>query len=414
MKKPQRALGLVAAAGTALALGACSGGSAGSGASSAPTADEGARKNITLTLTDTMSETSQKIYVPIYEACAEEVGVEIEPNHVAGSGLIATVLQQVSSRTLPDLLMLDNPDVKQIAETGALAAFEDLGISTDGFAPGVVAAGELDGKHYGLGPVSNAVGLIYNVDLLEAAGVEVPTTWDELAAAAAALTEGDRYGLAFSAVASFEGTSQFLPFMWSNGGSEDDLTGAETVEALQFLTDLVQSGSVSASVVNWSQNDVNDQFTAGNAAMMVNGPWNLPKLEASGVNYDVAMLPVPNAGDELVASLGGEQYVIPLNEDAERMQAAAEFLTCVLQDENQVTMATGRGGVPSRLSAVDAAVEASPMVAAFADTVATARARSALLGTEWPTAATKIYNAEQLALTGSASPADALAQADKG
>lgn len=409
MKKPQRALGLVAAAGTALALGACSGG----GTTAAPS-DDAAAKDVTLTITDTMSETSQKIYVPIYEACAQEVGVEVEPHHVAGSGLIATVLQQVSSRTLPDLLMLDNPDVQQIADTGALAAFEDLGISTDGFAPGVLAASELDGKHYGLGPVSNAVGLVYNVDLLEAAGLEVPTTWDELAAAAAALTEGDRYGIAFSAVASFEGTSQFLPFMWSNGGTEDDLTGTETVEALAFLTDLVQSGSASASVVNWSQNDVNDQFTAGNAAMMVNGPWNLPKLEASGVNYDVAMLPVPQAGDELVASLGGEQYVIPLQEDAERMQATADFLTCVLEDENQVTMATGRGGVPSRLSAVDAAVEASPMVAAFADTVATARARSALLGTDWPEAATKIYNAEQLALTGSLPPAEALAQADKG
>jgi multiple sugar transport system substrate-binding protein len=34
-------------------------------------------------------------------------------------------------------------------------------------------------------------------------------------------------------------------------------------------------------VVNWSQSDVEAQFQAGNAAMMVNGPWRLPLLNAA-------------------------------------------------------------------------------------------------------------------------------------
>ena len=60
-------------------------------------------------------------YNPIYNTCAKQVGAKVTINHVAGAGLIAKVLQQASSKTLPDVLMLDNPDVQQIASSGALS-----------------------------------------------------------------------------------------------------------------------------------------------------------------------------------------------------------------------------------------------------------------------------------------------------
>ncbi len=409
MRRSQKISTGTAALSVALVLGACSGGAAGSPSGTAGAGD------ITLTLTDTMSQTSQLIYDPIYQACADSLGVKIEPNHVAGSGLIQSVLQQISSRTLPDVLMLDNPDVQQIAASGALSTLTDYGISTDGFPQAIVDAGTYDGKLYGIAPVVNAVGLIYNVDLLKAANVTPPTTWDELKAAASTLTTSDRYGLAFSAVASGEGTSQFLPFLWSNGGKENDLTSSQAVGALQFLTDLVKDGSVSQSVVNWSQNDVNDQFIAGKAAMEINGPWNMPKLEAAqGLNYAVTEVPVPKAGDTLVASLGGEAFTVPLNSDTARMQIAGKFVKCITSDDNQLTMATGRGGIPASSAVAQKAAEEKPLISAFVDTISSARARTALLGKDFPAASTKIYTAEQLALTGQASPADALAQASAG
>ena len=67
--------------------------------------------------------------------------------------------------------------------------------------------------------------------------------------------------------------------MWTNGGDETDLTSPEVAEALQLWKDLVDDGSASKSVVNWKQADVNDQFIAGKAAMMLNGPWQIPALD---------------------------------------------------------------------------------------------------------------------------------------
>lgn len=390
--------------GVALALTLTACGSGGSGGSDG--------SDITLTLTDTMSETSQRTYVPIYEACAAEIGVGIEANHVAGSGHIQTVLQQMSSRTLPDVLMLDNSDVQQIASSGALSDLGDYGITGEDFPEVVVEAGSYDGVYYGVAPVVNAVGLIYNEDLLAEAGIEPPTTWAELSDAAAELTADGRYGLAFSGAASLEGAVHYLPFLWSNGGTEDDLTSPEAVEALQFLTDLVQSGSASSSVVNWSQNDVNDQFIAGNAAMMINGPWNLPKLEAAeGLNYGVVPVPVPEAGDTSIAALGGETFTVPLNEDGDRMQKAGEFVACITSPENQLKMGLGRGAIPSSTSAAAEAAAEVPLIAGFVEPVANARPRTGLLGEDWPAAQTAIYTALQSALTGQLAPADALAQA---
>ncbi len=375
-------------------------------------AEGGTGGTMTLTLSDTMSESSQRTYVPIYDACAVEVGVDIKANHVAGSGHMKTVLQQMSSRTLPDVLMLDNSDVQQIAASGALSDLGDYGITGEGFPEVIVDAGSYDGAYYGIAPVVNAVGLIYNEDLLAEAGITPPTTWDELRAAAETLTTDGRYGIAFSGAASLEGAVHYLPFLWSNGGTEDDLTSPEAVEALEFMTSLVQGGSASASVVNWSQNDVNDQFIAGNAAMMINGPWNMPKLDAAeNLSYGVVQVPVPEAGDTSIAALGGETFTVPVTKDAERMKKAGEFVACITSDENQLTMGLGRGAIPSSSTAAQQAAAQVPLIAGFVDPVANARPRTGLLGEDWPAAQTAIYTAVQSALTGQLSPEEALNQA---
>ena len=152
------------------------------------------------------------------------------------------------------------------------------GSTPTGYAPGPVSAATYDGQLYGLQPGANTLAIFYNKDVLAKAGVQPPKTWAELKAAAKKLTSGKQYGFAFNATADYEGAWQFLPPMWTNGGDETDLKSPQVAEALQLWKDLVDDGSVSKSVVNWKQSDVNDQFIAGKAAMMLNGPWQIPAL----------------------------------------------------------------------------------------------------------------------------------------
>jgi multiple sugar transport system substrate-binding protein len=391
-----------------LALAACGGGS------EEPSGGSATVKSLRV-LDYYSNEPDKTVYQKTLEACGQQIGVTIEREAVPGETLIAKVLQQSSSKTLPDVLMLDNPDLQQIAATGALAPLEEFNLSADGYAKGVVDASTYEGKLYGLQPVTNTIGLFYNKKLLTEAGIEVPTTWEELRAAAKAATKGDRYGIAFSAINTFEGTWQFLPFMWSNGGEEKDIATQQTADALQLWVDLVKNGSASKSVVTWSQADVNDQFKAGKAAFMVNGPWQFPVLnEVSGLEYDVAVIPVPEAGKPSVAPLGGETWTVPQTGDAARQAAAAKVVACLNSDANQLALGQDRQTVPTKTALLQQFVQENPSMEAFTEAVQTARSRTGVLGEQWPKAATKIYTAMQSAMTGDQKPLAALQQAQAG
>ena len=115
---------------TSLTLAACGGGDGGGGIGS-------------IRVLDYYNNEPDRTDYQALEACGQQAGVAIERETVPGESLIARVLQQASSRTLPDVLMLDNPDLQQIAATGALAPISDFGLSADGYAEGVVSASTL-------------------------------------------------------------------------------------------------------------------------------------------------------------------------------------------------------------------------------------------------------------------------------
>ncbi|WP_026939868.1 sugar ABC transporter substrate-binding protein [Humibacter albus] len=401
MKKSRLVVAMVSVAAMALTLTACSSGSSSGGKQ-------------TLTIEDYFTDTG-KVYDAIYKQCGSQIGATVKSNHVAGASLISKVLQQASSKTLPDVLMLDNPDVQQIAASGALAPLKTVGVSVPkDYVPAVVKAGTYKGQLYGLAPAINSIGLYYNVDMLKAAGVTPPTTWAELKAAALKLTDKSKgvYGFAMSNINTYEGTWQFLPFFWTAGGDEKNIATPDAAKALQFVTDLQNDGSMSKSALNWSQADVNNQFVAGKAAMMVNGPWQLPALNAKkGLHFASVPIPTPSADEKVVSPLGGETFNVPRTGDKTKMALAGKFVQCLNTPAIQKKMAGAVGDVPSSEKVAASFVKSHDQIASFAEVVKTARARTAELGPDWPKAATAIYTAVQLSLTGKASPSAALKQA---
>ena len=403
MIRRRRVLQGAALAAAALPLAAC--GSSGSGSSGEVTSIK--------VLDYYGDEPDKTIFAKTLEAAAGKAGVVIERESVNGTGLIQKVLQMSSSRTLPDLLMLDNPDLQQIAATGALAPLSAFGFSSDGFIDGFIGAGTYEGELYGMGPCANTLGLYYDQDALSQAGLPVPTTWDELRSTARALTSGDRYGLALCAKASYEGAWQFLPFFWSAGADETDIATPEAASALQLWVDLVQDGSASQSVLNWGQGEVGEQFTSGKAAMVIDGPWLTTTFDDSSVNWAVAEIPVPSSGMTPVAPLGGELWTIPLTGDQARQAKAMEVLTELLSDQTLLSLNTERYTIPTKAS-VDADYTAAlPQMESLVNAVNNGRARTAKLGEGWPKTAEALYTAVQSALTGQAEPLAALETAKR-
>ncbi|QHA09489.1 extracellular solute-binding protein [Streptomyces broussonetiae] len=386
-----------------------------SGCAGGPGTERAADKVTSITALDYYTDASEHAqWSERLDACGKAVGVTVEQHSVPGASLVPKVLQQASSRTLPDLLMLDNPDLQQIAQTGALTPLNRYGIHSGGFAQGILSAGTYRGKVYGLAPTVSTIALFYNKDMLSKAGVAVPRTWDELKAAAARLTRPGRYGMAVDANATFEGTWQFLPFLWSNGGDERHLDTPQAAQALQLWVDLVRSRSMSRSVLNWTQADVHDQFVAGRTAMMVNGPWRISEMnKLRNLHWGVAPIPVRQLGQTLVTPLGGEVWTVPQNASKARQAKAAQVVACLNGSAHMLALARQNFTVPSRTAVASRFAEQVPSMAAFVASVERARARTGELGVRWPKAATGIYTAVQAALTGEQTPREALGHAQR-
>jgi multiple sugar transport system substrate-binding protein len=351
-----------------------------------------------------------------FDRCAEPLGLRVEQISVPADQVASQALRMASSNSLPDILELDGSELPQFAGTDGLRPLEEVGVDTSVFSDSAVAMGSFDGTQYGVARSVNSLALIYNTELLADAGLEPPATWEELKETAAALTGGDTYGMAFSASPNADGVYQFLPFFWTAGGDEAHLDDGAGAPALELWKDLVNAGSVSQSVVNWNQQDVNDQFLAGRAAMMINGPWQVPVLDDQDeVDWAVASIPVPEAGQDPVPPIGGTVMTIPKNEDGDRAREenAGRILNCLNSSENQLAWGERVNNVPTRDDAAQAYRESQPRLAPFADLVRTARSRTGEVGTRWPVVETALAGAFQSVLTGRSSPGEALDDAQR-
>ncbi|WP_062213333.1 sugar ABC transporter substrate-binding protein [Streptomyces sp. NBRC 109706] len=369
----------------------------------------------TVTVLNSATDTAEhEANQEFFERCAEPLGLEIEQISVPADQVASKALRMASSDSLTDILELDGSELPQFAETGGLRPIEEVGVGAERFSESSIELGSYDGTRYGVARSVNSLALIYNTGLLAEAGLEPPTTWDELRETAAALTVGDTYGMAFSASPNADGVYQFLPFFWSAGGDEARLDEGAGASALQLWKDLVDAGSSSRSVVNWNQQDVNDQFLSGRAAMMINGPWQVPVLSAQDeVDWAVASIPVPEAGLDPVPPIGGTVMTVPRNDDPERERNAGRILECLNSEENQLAWGERVNNVPTDIHAAATYREQNPELAPFADLVETARSRTARVGTRWPVIGDALSGAFQSVLTGRASPEEALRQAQR-
>ncbi|GAA3437067.1 sugar ABC transporter substrate-binding protein [Kutzneria kofuensis] len=341
----------------------------------------------------------------LLDTCGKQAGVTIKRQVVPD--LRTKVLQLVGSHDVPDLVLLDNPDLQQIAATGALS---ELGLATDGLYPNVVEAGRYQGKLYGVAPGVNALALYYNTKLFAAAGVAPPKTWDDLKAAAARLTTGNQHGIGFAVPATEEGSFQFEAFFLSAGGSLSSLDSPQSVAALQLLTDLVGSGSAPKDVLTWTQANLEEQFANGALAMMVNGPWQLPQLAKAGMtDFAIAPIPVP-AGGTPSSALGGEVWAAG---NGPRSAKATEVVKCLTAKDNSLSWSKLTNYVPSNEQAAHQLAETDPRFRSFVDEIADAKGRTATLGVNYPKYSQALWTAVQSALAGRATPAAALEAAQK-
>jgi multiple sugar transport system substrate-binding protein len=370
----------------------------------------------TLTLWDPYPQFSDSDAWPqLVAKCGQENGVTIQRTGYDTTDLTNQVLRAAQQSNSPNVLVVDNPVVSTLADGGVLADNGTTGLDASGVQDNVLAAGEVDGKTYGVPIGANTLALYYNKAVLQAAGVDPAsiTDWASLTSALEKVKGSGKNGITFSAIGTEEGSFQFLPWLWGSGADLTDLTSSDATASLQLWTDWVQQGLAPQTVISNNQQSAWEEFLTGDYGFVENGTWQLGPVKKSGLDWGV--IPIPGRdGGTAPAPTGGEFVTLPTQADDSTYGVSAKVVECLTSADNALQTDTTLSYVSALPDVQQQQVGQDADLQPWVEAVSAARGRTADgLGTKYPTISEQLWNAVQAALSGSQSPQAALEAAQQ-
>ncbi|WIM95166.1 extracellular solute-binding protein [Actinoplanes oblitus] len=352
-------------------------------------------------------------WVKLLTKCGTDAGVTVKRTGYDTTDLTNKALLAAQQNNSPDVLIVDNPVVSTLAEAGVLTTTEEMKVDTSAVEPNLLAAGQLQGKTYGIPIGANTLALYYNKKVLDAAKVDPATIkdWAGLTGALAKVKAAGKKGITFSAIGTEEGSFQFLPWFWGSGANLTQLDSAQGVAALSLWTDWLKKGYAPNSVLNNTQTTSWQEFAAGDFAFSENGTWQLANAKKAGFEYGI--IPIPSqAGGTAPAPTGGEFVTAPVQSDTGKYATTQKLIACLTNADNALTTDTTLSYVAATKPVQEKQVAANPDLKVWAQAVGAAKGRTSDdLGTKYPKISEPMWGAFQAALSGSKNPQQALTDA---
>jgi raffinose/stachyose/melibiose transport system substrate-binding protein len=258
----------------------------------------------------------------------------------------------------PDLGCLNyNFSMVQFVERGALSDLSDMpeaGRINPDITPLVKATADYPGRTSVIPYSLTAASVLYNKDVFAKHGVAIPTTWDELAAAAETFaaagispffnTYKDTWTVAQGLFDYTVGGMIDIPAFFSRLRSEGTSVGAAS--RASFQKDFGGAMSRVAELTAYANKDAasrgygdgNLAFAQGKSAMYLQGPWALGELAKTNkaLNIGTFPLPVTNDPSDLKVRVNVD-LALWIPEASPKKAAARRFLSFLMQPEIQNT-----------------------------------------------------------------------------
>ncbi|SDC32250.1 carbohydrate ABC transporter substrate-binding protein, CUT1 family [Sanguibacter gelidistatuariae] len=330
-----------------LALSACS--------SAAPDSSPSKGKEVTFwgTWSGDQQRQAQEM-IDLYNGSQDVYHVTYQAQEIVEQKLLTAM----AGGDVPDVVLWDRNQTALYAGKGVLHDLTDLvakdSVDTSQFYEQAVLEMTHDDKLFGLPLTVDNRSIFYNKTLFEEAGLTPPTTWDELATTASALTVWDGSSLK-QAGFSLDDAGLFNIWCYQAGCdllSEDGTTTAFNSPAglsvLTFWDQLLNQDKV----YKLGFGDGTDPFAEGKLAMKYDGPWAISTYnKVEGLDYGVVEPPTGPNGDK-GAGMGGFGLIIP--EGAKNVDGAWDFMTWwSTQPENGVKFGEIAGWIPANVEAAN-------------------------------------------------------------
>ena len=241
----------------------------------------------------------------------------------------------IAGRQMPDVVRLEWEDVMRYASAGALMDLGKFGPDSDDFVDAMKTAVTYKDKLYGLPWHTDTIGIFYNKTLVEAAGIQVPTsideawTWEELTEATKqAQAHGAKWGLAFGDKTQFVRSAIYQngASLYTADGSKPNVNTPEFEGAIDWILELHRSGVSPAA--GWQEiESASDMFKVGDVAFLVDGSWMLRHFHDTIDTFDLGVTYIFR-GKEQAQPFGGSLIGIAgTTKHAKEAYAFADFLT---------------------------------------------------------------------------------------
>ena len=354
-----------------------------------------------------------------------EVYPNIKVNHESLPGASDDVKESLMTSlaagdSSPDVFECDIIWVSQFAAAGwLLDVTDDIETVADQYLDGPLSTVYYNDRAYGYPDYTDVGLLYYRSDIIDTP----PTTWDELVELSKENIgkNGIENGYLFQMFQGEPTSCNMLEFIKQNGGQ--DLVNGEfkvnsdnSVEALEFVEELISSGVSPEGVLTHKPADTRALFEQGNSLFMRNwtSAYALTQTEDGSQvvgKVGVAALPTGPKGSSSSGTLGGWAFAV--NAYSEQSEAAQIFAKYLSSYDAQKTSALVRGTFPVVADVYDDpdVLEQQPYISDVKDAAAQAQPRPQVR--DYSTISTLFQEWFHKALTGELSNEDALKNLDE-
>lgn len=355
----------------------------------------------------------------------EHPGVTVEFEEKSFEQIQQTAGMILSSDEGPDILEYNkgNATTGLLSSQGLLtdltAVAEERGW-TDLLSPSLATTVQYDengvmgtGKWYGIPNYGEFVTVYYNKDMFAEAGVEVPTTLDEMTAVMDTFVANGTIPLGMAG-AEYPAGQLFYQLALSQADRQwitdfqtftnpVDFQGPELTFGAETFADWVDAGYMASDSASLKAEDMGVGFINGTYPMMVSGSWWYGRLvdEIDGFDWGVYNFP----GNTFNAGSSGNLWVVPTNSKAPEL--AYDFIDITMRPEIQAILGNN-GGLPVAANPEDITdAKSQELITAFNEVL---DADGLAFYPDWPVPGfyDVIVNSVQKLINGSAEPAAVL------
>lgn len=316
----------------------------------------------TLTVATTYKDTVLEVVQGVMDDFSAETGVTVELI-APGDDYESQLKTMMASNSLPDVFETHGWSLlrygEYLEEVNSQPWFDTMDTEMLG---GVMA--DADGKFYALGLSGAYSGLIYNKDVLDAAGVDLSelSTWEGLEGACAKIKAIGKTPIVVGGAVSGNLAGllgSLAPAFWTDKGAVVDGAAALKDGSFDFDTygtelytyfaeNFVKKGYLNEDALTMDAVGAQQALGMGDAAFMFRGSDNITVGKQYNADANLGILPVPASQASAKPSWRvGEALAYGVWKDSENKDAAWALLEYMARPEVASVLVVATGGIPA-------------------------------------------------------------------